>query len=120
MSDAANVSSPDAERLAEQIKATPLPVEQLMQRITFIALGYAQRRTPVRTGTLRRSETTRVEPGGERGWLGTNVEYAPLVHWGVGRRKAKPFFVWGIEDARPDIDRELARFGDEHMEKVAR
>lgn len=71
--------------------------EQAMQKATLIALAAAQKRTPVRTGTLRRSETTRVEAGGLRGFVGTNVEYAPFVHARV------PFFEEGLADAQADI-----------------
>lgn len=113
------VSSPDAERLAKKIKATAFDAERLMQRIVLIALGHSQKRTPVRTGTLRRSETTRVEAGGMRGWLGTNVKYAAFVHEGTRHMAARPFFEEGIADSRAEIDRELARAGDAHMQKVA-
>ena len=39
-------------------------LEPFMQRATLLALRESQPVTPVDTGTLRRSETTRVEAGG--------------------------------------------------------
>ena len=87
-------------------------IEPAMQRITLIALANSQRRTPVRTGTLRRSETTRVESGGLRGYLGTNVVYGPFVH------KRVPFFAQGIEAAGPGIEGELQKLGDQFVAKV--
>lgn len=96
--------------LADKIKAQPFAAkaEQLMTKITLTALGHAQQRTPVRTGTLRRSETTRVEPGGERGWIGTNVKYAPFAHDRV------PFFELAIEDSRSEVQKLLQDAGDDY------
>lgn len=84
-----------------------------MQRITLIALANSQRRTPVRTGNLRRSETTRVEAGGLRGFIGTNVVYGPFVHRRV------PFFQQGIDDSRSAIEGELQKLGAGWVAKVA-
>lgn len=81
--------------------------ERLLQRILFIAQANSQRNTPVRTGTLRRSETTRVEQSGTVGFLGTNVIYAPFVHARV------PFFRMGIEDSQSQIQSEVKAFGDD-------
>lgn len=80
--------------------------EQLMTRVTLLALRSSQPLTPVDTGLLRRSETTAVEVGGLRGWIGSNVVYAPFVHARV------PFFEMGIDAARPEIDRLMEETGD--------
>lgn len=100
-----------ADELAAHFKAHPFAEvrEGLMQKLTFLALHHAQALTPVRTGTLRRSETTRVEPGGLRGWVGTNVVYAPFVHRRV------PFFSDAIVEMRPEADRLLLKTGDEYL-----
>lgn len=87
-------------------------IEPTMHRITLIALANSQRRTPVRTGTLRRSETTRVESGGLRGYLGTNVVYGPFVHARV------PFFAQGIDDSQSAIESELQKLGDTFVATV--
>ncbi len=84
-----------------------------MHRITLLALRESQSRTPVKTGNLRRSETTRVESGGLRGFVGTNVVYGPFVHQRV------PFFAQGIDAARPGIEGELQKLGVEWAAKVA-
>src|SRR5215217_8284172 len=65
--------------------------------------------TPVRTGTLRRSETNRVETGGLKGWIGSNVVYAPFVHANV------PFFQMGIEQSAPERDQLLQDAGDAYL-----
>lgn len=82
--------------------------ERAMHKIVLIGLRKSQPRTPVRSGTLRRSETTRVEKAGEAGFLGTNIEYAPFIHERV------PFFAEGIEEGRSEmidaLQQEVERF----------
>lgn len=97
--------------LAAKLAAHPFKDvrENLMQKLTFLALHHAQPLTPWRTGNLRRSETTRVEPGGLRGWVGTNVVYAPFVHRRV------PFFEQAVTDMRPEAERILQKAGDEYL-----
>jgi len=89
-------------------------LEPLMQKATLMALRASQPLTPVDTGTLRRSETTRVETGGLRGWIGSNIVYAPFVH------ARTPFFAQGIKDATPDIQRLLTEAGDLYFQGIAK
>lgn len=103
----------DFDKLADQIKHTPFDAVRLMHQITLAALANSQKRTPVKTGTLRRSETTRVEAKGHRGFLGTNVKYAPSVH------KRTPFFAEGIADSRKQIDAFLAQAGGQYLAEVS-
>jgi hypothetical protein len=102
------------EEFAAKLRAHPFADERqaLMHKITLIALRNSQRRTPVDTGTLRRSETTRVEAGGARGFVGTNVEYGPFVHARV------PFFAQGIQESRGEIERVLQDTGEGYWSKV--
>jgi len=79
----------------------------LMTKITLVALSHSMPQTPVRTGTLRRSETTRVEQGGDRGFLGSNVIYAPFVHARI------PFFQQGIDESQAQIAQLLQSAGDD-------
>lgn len=76
-----------------------------MQKAVLIAEGGSKKRTPVKTGTLRRSETSRVEGSGlkVRGIVGTNIVYGPFVHNGTRRMPARPFFEWGLQDSRDRI-----------------
>jgi hypothetical protein len=103
------------EELAAKLRAHPFAdeLEPLMHKITLVALRYSQQRTPVDTGTLRRSETTRVEAGGARGYVGTNVEYGPFVHARV------PFFAQGIQASRGDIERLLQQAGEGYWGRIA-
>ena len=104
------------EEIAARLKAHPFSDvrEPLMQKITLLALRESQPLTPVDTGLLRRSETTRVERGGLRGYVGSNVVYAPFVHARV------PFFEQGIEAAQGDIQQLLAEAGDAYMALAAK
>lgn len=104
------------DELADKLARQPFAAvrEPLMTKITFVALRHAQTRTPVRTGTLRRSETTRVEAGGLRGYVGTNIVYAPFVHARV------PFFADALTDSRSEIERLLEQAGDDYFKRVAR
>jgi hypothetical protein len=105
------------EQLAANMRAHPFAEqrEQIMTKVTLAALRASQLRTPVRTGTLRRSETTAVDPGGLRGYVGTNIVYAPFVHEGTRYMAARPFFAEGIADALPDIQRILGQAGDDYF-----
>jgi hypothetical protein len=85
---------------------------ELMTKITFVALSKSMPQTPVRTGTLRRSETTRVERGGDRGFLGSNLVYAPFVHARV------PFFRLGIDDSQAAIAQLLQSAGDDYLKSL--
>lgn len=90
-----------------------LPLERLMSKIVFTVLPASQRETPVRTGTLRRSETAVVEAAGTRGVVGTNVEYGPAVHARV------PFFERGLAASRETIDQLLEAAGMAYLGGVS-
>lgn len=110
-----------------------------MQRAVLVVEGEAKREAPVRTGNLRRTITSRVEQGGDRGVVGTNAPYARPVHegsrphlirpvrakalmWpGAGHpvrvvkhpgNKANRFFVRAAERSRGRVERELAAYFD--------
>lgn len=113
------MSTGTPEELAEQLQRTPFAAEALMTKILFVALANSQKRTPVKTGTLRRSETTRMEAGGLRGYVGTNITYGPFVHDGTKYMPSRPFFAEGIADSRPQIDQLLAAAGNDYLLKVS-
>jgi hypothetical protein len=94
--------------------------ESALSDILLIALAGSQQKTPVKTGTLRRSETTRVEVPGERGFLGTNVVYGPFVHEGTRKMEGRPFFLWGIQARQPQINKRLQQLGDRFFAEVAK
>lgn len=87
--------------------------EATMPKILLVMLGAAQRGTPVRTGTLRRSETTRVEDRGARGYLGSNITYAPFVHARV------PFFADAITSNREQALALLQKAAQQYLEDAS-
>jgi hypothetical protein len=57
-------------------------IYQAMHRSVLTVEAASKREAPVRTGNLRRTITSRVEQGGNRGVIGTNASYARPVHEG--------------------------------------
>ncbi|HEU4328066.1 MAG TPA: hypothetical protein VFS21_33325 [Roseiflexaceae bacterium] len=106
--------SDDFDAAAAALDPGNLDLVRLMSRIVLTVEGGSKRETPVRTGHLRRSETSRVERAGERGVIGTNVKYAPFVHRRV------PFFRLGLATSRATIDDMLAETGQQFFSKVKR
>lgn len=127
------------ERIAAQLRNVLKDKAAPMRRAVLVVEAQAKRESPVKTGNLRRSITSRVEQGGNRGVIGTNVRYARAVHDGskphVIRAKAKkalywrgaahpvkkvkhpgnkgnPFFERAMRVARPQVERELAAHFD--------
>lgn len=89
-------------------------MEPLMKRIVLTIQKNAMQRTPVLTGTLRRSLTSRVEDAGAVGRVGTNVIYAPFVHRRV------PFLQQALEASEGDIERLMQKAGDDYLAQVAK
>jgi hypothetical protein len=98
--------STDPEALAAALPgALERRKEQLLQRVTFAVEASVKDNTPVRSGTLRRSETSRIEPALNRGVVGTAVIYARVVNRRYG------FMERGLEEAQPTVGRILEEEG---------
>jgi hypothetical protein len=112
------------DELAAKLKSHPFAsvCEPLMSRIVLTVLRHSQQRTPVRTGTLRRSLTTRVQSSGGsvRGFVGSNLRYAAPVHEGHGGVTGRPFIREGIEDSRGEISTLLQAAGDHYFKDIAK
>ena len=91
--------------------------KEVLQRIALVVEGNAKRHTPVKTGTLRRSITTRVE--GNAAYVGTSVEYAVFVHDGTKYMAGRPFLTEGLDDSVSQIDGMLSEWGGKILEKAA-
>lgn len=118
-----------------------------MSRVVLQGEAIAKREAPVRTGNLRRTITSRVEAGGDRGRIGTNASYARAVHEGTkprvikatnkralafvvgGQRivrksvrhpgtRANPFFDRTMDRLRPIAERELKDWMSVTLRKV--
>jgi HK97 gp10 family phage protein len=109
-------NTPD--QLEAKFKHAKFDKVKTMSRIVLTVQGNSQRVTPVKTGTLKRSETTRVEAGGNRGIVGTNVSYARFVHDGTIKMKARPFFEEGLAASRDSIVKMLNDAGHEMLSKI--
>lgn len=92
------MSAADFARVANQLSGLVKSTKrEAMQRVVLQGESLMKRETPVRTGTLRRSITSRVERGGDRGIIGTNLTYARAVHDGskphiIRPKRAKALF----------------------------
>jgi phage gpG-like protein len=77
------MSADDFHRVARQLdNLVPKNKKDAMQRVVLQGESLMKRETPVKTGALRRSITSRVERGGDRGIIGTNLKYARAVNDG--------------------------------------
>ena len=107
--------TPDELADAFQSGAFAKMTERIMTRVAEASLRRSQPRTPYKTGALMRSETTRVEDGGARGYLESDVIYAPFQHARV------PFFEQGIDEAAgSDIPQILQEEGESFWGAVTR
>lgn len=79
-------------RFQEEIQKMKQRREQTIKKIALFVESEAKLRVPVRTGNLRRSITHEVENGENvsKAYIGTNVEYAPYVEFGVASKNIKP------------------------------
>ena len=95
------------------------PMIKAQNKVKDVWLRRSKLRTPVRTGRLRASEKVKLSvaaPFPQTIEIGTNLEYAEFVHEGTRFMEARPFFVWGFEDAESDIQ----GFYDEAGEEIER
>jgi|SRR5581483_11854347 len=80
----------------------------LMQRVLFTVEAEVKKVTPVRTGNLRRSIASELISV-DRGSVGTNVIYAPIVH------RRNPYMEIGLDNAEPKIEQLLDELAVEFM-----
>ena len=106
------------DQLAANIRSAAVNKRLLMGRITGYVERKSKERTPVRTGHLRRSVTSRVEAAGERGIVGTNVSYARHVHQGTKYMRGRPFLKQGLDASRQLIDSELEQAGEKALTTI--
>lgn len=90
----------------------------IIGKIVLAVEGRAKRLAPVKTGTLRRSVTSRVVSP-TRGQVGSNLEYAPYVEYGTRYMEAQPFLEPAIDDSKAEIESALKEFGGGIWRKVA-
>src|SRR5678815_2763786 len=98
------------DELAHALKAHPFSdvAEDLMRAVTLIGLSKTLPFTPVDTGLLRTSETTRVEPGGLRGYVETDTYYAPY--------QKVEFFQLGADASVAEVEALLEHIGVQYLD----
>jgi hypothetical protein len=86
------VSAADFLRVAKQLTGLvdAAAKKDAMSRVVIAGEGIMKREAPVKRGGLRRSITSRVERGGDRGMVGTNLKYARAVNDGSRPHIIKP------------------------------
>ena len=88
--------------------------EKTIREIAVFVGAEAKLRTPVKTGHLRRSISHEIQSdeNTSKAYIGTNVEYAPYVEFGVASKNipAQPYLRPAIEENRDKI-RDMIREG---------
>lgn len=101
-------------RFQEEIEKMKQRRERTIQQIAVFVEAEAKLRTPVKTGHLRRSisHETQSDENTSKAYIGTNVEYAPYVEFGVASKNipAQPYLRPAIEENRDKI-RDMIREG---------
>ena len=75
--------------------------DKTLAKIAFLIEGKAKERSPVRTGKMKASIFSHV--GHLQATIMPTVNYAIFVHEGTRFMRARPFLLWGVQDAQPDI-----------------
>jgi len=94
-------------RFQEEIQRMKERRERTIQQIAVFIEAEAKLRAPVSTGRLRNSITHQTESSEtqSKAYIGTNVEYAPYVEFGVASKniKPQPYLRPAIEENRDKI-----------------
>ena len=69
-----------------------------LEEVGFFVEAEAKVRTPVVTGTLKRSITSVVDANDKSVVIGTNVEYASSIEKGTSKRKGRPYLTPAVEE----------------------
>ena len=108
----------DVDEFGKKLSAAKIDKARLLSKIALTVQGNSERVTPVKTGTLKRSVTTRVEASADRAFIGTNIEYARFVHDGTRYMTARPFFQQGMEASRDTVNQLLEDAGMEFLNQL--
>jgi hypothetical protein len=106
-----------ADELAAKLKAHPFEDvrEELLDTVlTEVVLPIAIGHTHVRTGRLRTSQTHRVEPGGRRGSVSSDVEYAAMED------ARHPIYAPTVTDSKAPAERLLQKIGQGYFDAVVK
>jgi len=107
------------EEAKRRLQSATIERKRVLTAIGFVVEREAKRLAPVRTGTLRRSVTSRVGESGNVVRVGTNLRYAPFVHFGTRYMRARPFLEDALEASRDEIDRLVLEEGGRLITAIA-
>ena len=86
----------DVSEVLREISITQERLQTMRRPAMQAALGQLHRHAasivPVDTGRLKNSIFPQVQGGGESGFVGTNLYYAPYVEFGTSKMRARRFF----------------------------
>lgn len=77
-------------------------VNQALKQAAYIIEGESKKVTPVDTGFLRSSITTAF--GSKEAILAPRASYGVFVHEGTKFVRGRPFFEWGAEKGKPEVE----------------
>ena len=113
-------------KLEDQSAMVGEPLQMILSQGTMVIEREVKRITPVDTGRLRASWTSKVDAAAIPKWgkMGTNVVYAAPLEYSRNKRPRGvgqiPFFRPGIAASRPKVDELLKQAQDmikQHWEK---
>lgn len=89
-------------------------INSALNEIGLFVVAESQIRTPVDTGTLRRSETFKTDADKKTVYVGSNVEYDEYVEFGTSKQKAQPHWTPAVMDNIDDINKIVQK----HLKEV--
>lgn len=97
-------------------------LSEAIKKSTLLVEGQSKIRTPVKTGFLRSSHTTRFEGGGFnfKGIIEPTAKYAMFVHEGTRFMKGRPFLKQGLETSESTIDNLFERAVQSTLDDIGR
>lgn len=101
----------NADEVKEKLKEA---IAEALYDIGVFVVAEAQVRTPVDSGTLRRSETFEYDGDNKVVYVGSNVEYDEYVELGTSKQKAQPHWKPAVCENIDSINRIIKK----HLEKV--
>lgn len=89
-------------------------IGKALDEIGLFVVAEAQLKTPVESGTLRRSETFQTDNSKKVVYVGSNVEYDEYVEFGTSKQKAQPHWQPAVNENIDDINKIVKK----HLKKV--
>lgn len=92
-------------------------LDRAIQKSIFAIQRDSMRNTPVDTGRLRASHSTKFSP--LKGELDVGASYAPYVHDGTSRMRARPFLLNSVNSNKGSVDDYFVKAVDNVLKKIS-